>query len=54
MKKNEEYQANNRRDWMIFLASSVFMLALLVFMPEWIWVSFPFVLTSLAGAMNRL
>ena len=54
MKKNEEYAENRGRDWMIFLASLVGLVALLFFKPEWVWVSFPFVFTSLAGALGRL
>jgi hypothetical protein len=57
MKFREEYSNDNdtrRRDWLVFGASLVFALVLLVFIPEWIWVSFPFVFTALAGAMGRL
>ncbi len=54
MKKNEEYAENRGRDWIIFLVSLVGLVALLFFKPEWVWVSFPFVFTSLAGALGRL
>lgn len=54
MKKNEEYVENRSRDWMLFLLSLAGMIALLIFIPEWVWVSFPFVFTSLAGARGRL
>lgn len=54
MKKNEEYQQNTARDWMMFGASAIFLVALLYFKPEWVWVAFPFVFTSLAGALGRL
>lgn len=54
MKKNEEYQLNVTRDWMIFGASVVFTAGLYFFATEWIWVAFPFLFTSLAGAMKRL
>jgi hypothetical protein len=54
MKKNEEYTENRGRDWMIFLASSVLMVALLVIAPEWVWVAWPFQFTALAGALGRL
>ncbi len=54
MKKNEEYVENRGRDWLFFIVSLVGMIALLIFLPEWIWVSFPFVFTSLAGAVGRL
>ena len=54
MKKNEEYVENRSRDWMMFLISLAGVVALLIFLPEWVWVAFPFVFTSLAGAMGRL
>ena len=52
--KNEEYAENRGRDWIVFIASLVGCIALLIWTPEWVWVSFPFVFTALAGAMGRL
>jgi hypothetical protein len=54
MKNKEEYSENRSRDWMIFLASTVLMVALLWVAPEWVWVAWPFQFTALAGAMGRL
>ena len=54
MKKNEEYVENRGRDWLFFIVSLIGTIALLVFIPEWVWVGFPFLFTSLAGAMGRL
>lgn len=54
MNNKEEYTANPRRDWITFVISLVVTLVILVVAPEWVWVGFPFVLTSLAGAMGRL
>ena len=54
MKKNEEYVQNRGRDWLIFLVSTVAMLAFLWFKPEWVWVVWPFQLTALAGALGRI
>ena len=54
MKKNEEYVENRGRDWLMFLISLAGAVALLIFIPEWVWISFPFVFTALAGAMGRL
>jgi len=54
MNKNEEYRENRGRDTLVFVVSLIGMIALLVFKPEWVWVSFPFVFTALAGAMGRL
>ncbi|MFN4257038.1 MAG: hypothetical protein ACK4Q5_18720 [Saprospiraceae bacterium] len=52
--KNEEYVQNKGRDWMVFLISTIAMIAFLVFLPEWVWVVWPFQLTALAGALGRL
>lgn len=54
MKKNEEYTHNRGRDWIFFLISLVGTLAILFFLPEWVWVGFPFVFTFLAGALGKL
>lgn len=54
MKNKEEYTNNASRDWLIFGASTVFMVLLLFFKPEWVWVAWPFQFTALAGAMGRL
>ncbi len=54
MKKNEEYTQNRGRDWLVFGVSLVATLAILFLRPEWVWVGFPFVFTSLAGALGRL
>lgn len=54
MKKNEEYTENRSRDWLIFGVSTVAVIALLLFKPEWVWVAWPFQFTALAGALGRL
>ncbi|MBK8967203.1 MAG: hypothetical protein R3D58_04110 [Saprospiraceae bacterium] len=54
MNKNEEYQENRGRDTIMFIVSLIGLVALLIFIPEWVWVAFPFVFTALAGAMGRL
>jgi len=54
MKKNEEYVNNPSRDWLVFIVSTVGMIALLIWMPEWVWVAWPFQFTALAGALGRL
>ena len=54
MKKNEEYAETRGRDWLIFIVSLVASLGFLWFKPEWVWVTFPFFFTSLAGALGRL
>ncbi|MEZ4917659.1 MAG: hypothetical protein R2792_01030 [Saprospiraceae bacterium] len=54
MSKNEEYVPNKGRDLILFLGSAVFMVVLLMWKPEWVWVSWPLLFTSLAGFLNRL
>lgn len=54
MKKNEEYTENISRDWLIFGVSAVAMVGLLFFSPEWVWVTWPFMFTALAGALGKL
>jgi flagellar biosynthesis protein FlhB len=54
MKKNEEYVKNPGRDWLMFIVSTIGMIALLIWLPEWIWVAWPFQFTALAGALGRL
>jgi hypothetical protein len=54
MKKNEEYVENRSRDWLMFGISTIAMFGFLFFLPEWIWVIWPFQLTGLAGALGRL
>ncbi len=54
MSHNEEYVENRKRDGLIFVVSLVGTLALLVLAPQWVWVGFPFVFTSLAGLLGRL
>jgi hypothetical protein len=54
MKNKEEFTMNRSRDWMLFIASSVLMVALLWYSPEWVWVAWPLQFTSLAGALGRL
>lgn len=51
---NEEYKPNVGRDWLLFGISTIAMLFILWVKPEWIWVTFPFQFTALAGAMGRL
>jgi len=41
-------------DWIIFLVSTVVMVALLIYADEWFWIPLPFVLTYLAKALDVL
>jgi hypothetical protein len=54
MNVKEEYEANKGRDTIIFLVSSAAMVGILFWKPEWVWVTWPFQFTALAGMLNRL
>lgn len=54
MKKNEEYVENRGRDLIMFVGGVIALVAFLMFKPEWVWVTFPFVFTALAGTVGRL
>ena len=38
--------------WVLTFVSVVAMVLLLIFQPQWVWLSFPFVGTFFANAMN--
>ncbi|MBX7107953.1 MAG: hypothetical protein K1X61_04825 [Chitinophagales bacterium] len=40
--------------WILFFISLTAMVLLLIFLPEWFWISLPFTITFLAGAMDAL
>ncbi|MBP7821459.1 MAG: hypothetical protein KA010_00955 [Saprospiraceae bacterium] len=44
--------ANKGKYWAIFFISTIVMIALLIFLPEWFWVALPFVCTYLALALG--
>lgn len=54
MSKKEEYVVNRSRDMMLLVVGVVLLVVCLLWSPEWVWVAFPFVFTSLAGLMGRL
>lgn len=53
-RNNEEYVENRRRDLLIFGASVVATIVILLVRPEWVWVTFPFLFTSLGGILGKL
>ncbi len=40
--------------WLLFFISFSALVLLLIFLPEWFWISLPFTITFLAGAMDAL
>jgi hypothetical protein len=43
---------NTRTYWMMFLLSLVATIAFLVILPEWFWVTLPFLFTAFVKAMK--
>lgn len=54
MSKKEEYVQNRGRDTLLLVVGFALLGWSLIWHPEWIWLSFPFLFTSLAGLMGRL
>jgi len=50
----EETKKSRGVYWLLTVVSVTAMILLFIFSPEWCWVSFPFVGTFFAGAMNVL
>ncbi|MEO5673921.1 MAG: hypothetical protein ABIQ74_04690 [Chitinophagales bacterium] len=48
----EEVKKSRNTFWLLTAVSVAVMILLLIFQPQWVWVSFPFVGTFLASAMN--
>jgi hypothetical protein len=46
--------SSTRSAWVIFLLSTLAMIAFLIFMPNWFWVTLPFVFTYLAKAFDAI
>jgi len=43
---------NTRTFWMLFFVSLVACIAFLMFLPEWFWVTLPFLFTAFVKAKN--
>ncbi len=50
----ESTQDSRRTDWIIFLVSTLVMIALLIFANEWFWLAMPFSFSYLAKALDVL
>jgi len=44
--------AETGKYWMLFLISTLIMIAMLIWMNEWFWLALPFSLTYLVKALN--
>ncbi|HRI00439.1 MAG TPA: hypothetical protein PK006_05230 [Saprospiraceae bacterium] len=49
-----EKQENNKRNWLIFIVSTLVTVLLLIYFPAWFWVPLPFVLTYLTMAFGAM
>ena len=50
----ESTRDSRRTDWIIFVVSTVVMIALLIFANEWFWLALPFSASYLAKALDVL
>ena len=51
---NNEQKENRGLYWMITLVSAVACVALIMFKPEWCWLTFPFLTTFFVKALGML
>jgi hypothetical protein len=51
---NTTSKSNNKMVWMVFLISTLACVGFLIFLPEWFWVTLPFVLTSLVKGFDAM
>lgn len=47
-------QESTRMDWILFLVSTVIMIAMLQWANEWFWLALPFSLTYLVRALRSM
>lgn len=51
---SKEDTTSTRTDWMLFLISTVVMIAMLIWVNEWFWLAMPFSLTYLVKALRMM
>jgi len=51
---SQQTAAQNRRYWLLFLASFVVFVFMLIFVNEWFWVAMPFMLTYLVYGLKMV
>ncbi|MEY3368023.1 MAG: hypothetical protein RI973_1178 [Bacteroidota bacterium] len=47
-------KTSSRTSWLLFVVSTVIMLLMLIWVPQWFWVVLPFSLTYLVQAMRLM
>jgi hypothetical protein len=48
----ETAKESTRMDWILFLVSTIIMVALMIYKPAWFWVALPFSTTYLVKALR--
>ena len=51
---NQKEQDSSSKDWMLFIISTVVLIAMLIFVNEWFWLALPFSLTYLVKALKMM
>jgi 4-hydroxybenzoate polyprenyltransferase len=51
---NKEETSSSKMDWIIFLISTLVMIAMLIWLNEWFWLAMPFSLTYLVKALKMM
>lgn len=51
---NKEEKSSSSTDWLLFLISTVVMIAMLIWVNEWFWLAMPFSLTYLVKALKMM
>ena len=47
-------RSSSSLNWLLFLISTVVMIAMLIWLPQWFWLALPFSLTYLVRAMDLM
>jgi len=51
---NQEETSSSKTYWLLFIISTVVMIAMLIWVNEWFWLAMPFSLTYLVKALKMM
>ena len=51
---SSEKTSGTATSWILFIISTIVMIALIIFIPEWFWLALPFSLTYLVKAFDAM
>ncbi len=54
LKMNTETSSSPLLNWVLFLVSTILLIVMLIWLPQWFWLALPFSLTFLVRAMNMM